>query len=246
MPRPLLPATSLTNSELQWEAEKVMIQEAFASAIGSLRLSFPSITSHISELVKTPEHDHHRQHDRILEENFLPRPLIPPPIIGKAYALGQDQSTSHQYRVSRSIKVPAKSGNAKVQRRQPSKAMFMTAAEESKLERRKGRSGGIDEMCITLEMSGARCLISSSETSHASRAKEVLGRRGKWAMEGLSVFDDSGNEADDRAAAMIDRVVARLRREAKASYVEGVSAEDMVKEVGGDGVLASHTADGFR
>ena len=202
--------------ELEREAEIDSLQEVFASAVSSLRASFVSAVSQISSFVSPSEYDHHYDSLPPHRQPNIPRPLIPPPITGKAYVPKWD--TTRINTKSNEPKMPAKSGQS---------PKTTTKSIPTKREKRKGEDEDIDESCATLEKFGRRCGQSPPKALHRPCAQEVAKRSGEWALDGLSVFDDSGDEEVYSASFATDRVVSRLRREARESLLGRSDEEDM-------------------
>ncbi|GIZ37296.1 hypothetical protein CKM354_000074600 [Cercospora kikuchii] len=233
--------------QLEWEQEKKILRESLGTAFQGVKNQLTGAVNKIGRIVSSlqgevpsyPLEDAQQQQedpeaiaDSYVHVDIAPLPGVPPrPIAGSAY-----RTTS--YRDDKKGKANVRDMYSSTQRNKS----LDSVARKPRAQRREVEIEEDDESRATLKKFGRRCgalpakqpqrkvqdslgaVIEGSKPQRegASREEEEVGiEEGEWAMQGLSVFDDSDDDEVYGHSFACDRIARKLRREAKKQRASG-------------------------
>ncbi|PPJ50854.1 hypothetical protein CBER1_07263 [Cercospora berteroae] len=239
--------------QLEWEQEKKIVRESLGTAFQGVRNQLAGAVNKIGRIVSNlqgevadgplegAQQQQQRERPEAIAEGYVhvdiaPLPGVPPrPIAGSAY-----RTTS--YRDDRKGKANIRDRCSSAQRNRS----LDSVARRPRAQRRDAETEDDDESRATLKKFGRRCgalpakeprrkvqdwlgAVAEGPESlreEPSREEEEDGlEEGEWAMQGLSVFDDSDDDEVYGHSFACDRIARRLRREAKKQRASGEEVE---------------------
>ncbi|CAK1361510.1 hypothetical protein CB0940_03126 [Cercospora beticola] len=236
--------------QLEWEQEKKILRESLGTAFQGVKNQLTGAVNKIGRIVSNlqgeiPNHpleDAQQQRgrpesiaDSYVHVDLPTLPGVPPrPIAGSAY-----RTTS--YRDDRKSKADVRDIYSSIRRNKS----LDSAARRPRAQRREAEIEDDDESRATLKKFGRRCGAlpakkqqrnvqnwlgavvegSESQSEEVSREEEEEIEEGEWAMQGLSVFDDSDDDEVYGHSFACDRIARKLRRQAKKQRASGEEVE---------------------